>query len=117
MVPNGTAEQAFELEVPAVDSFYLFASLDGGEPEPGKPPSGSGGVGRLTAPVDGSQAQTGLTIQLEALPSVVPMPRGKAKGRPGGTQPGPGAASRPSPGGPSGARPPAGGHPQSGVKR
>ena len=54
---------------------------------------------------------------LEALPSVVPMPRGKAKGRPGGAQPAPGAAPRAAPGGPSGSRPPAGGNAQPGAKR
>ena len=89
MVPNGEAEQTFELRVPAVERFYLYASLDGGAPEPGKPPSGSGGVGRLASPVDGARSQAGLVIQLEALPGVVPMPQGKAKSGPNGPTHGP----------------------------
>ncbi|HCH64756.1 MAG TPA: hypothetical protein DFR83_18260, partial [Deltaproteobacteria bacterium] len=102
MAPNGGVEQSFSLEVPAVDRFYLYASLDGGAPEPGKPPSGSGGVGRLADPVDGARPQAGLVIQLEALPGVVPMPKGKAKARPSGTPGGPGPGVRSVPGTPRG---------------
>jgi hypothetical protein len=87
LVPNRTTEQAFVLEVPAVPSFYLFSSMDAGMPEPGKPPSGTGGVGRLASPIDGTESHSGLRIQLEALPGVVPIPSPKNPPLPPGIRP------------------------------
>ncbi len=82
--PNGEEEQEFAIEVPTVGAFLLMASLDGGTPEPGKPASGTGGVGRLQAPLRGSEGHSNLHIQLEPLPGVVPMPTGKGAKRPPG---------------------------------
>ena len=88
MVPSGTQAQPFELEVPALGQVLLFASLDAGTPEPGKPASGSGGVGRLDGPVSTSADQADLTITLQPLPGLQDLvgpgkhgPKGKAPGR------------------------------------
>ena len=75
LTPSGAASQSFQLEVPATGPVLLFASLDAGSPKPGVPASGSGGVGRLEAPVETTGSSSGLVITLKPLPGVVPMPR------------------------------------------
>lgn len=91
--PGGSTTQDFDLEVPAVGSVLLFASLDAGTPEPGKPASGTGGVGRVVGPVSTDGDQEGLAIALQPLPTPGQLKRVKPPPASGpGRQPSAGAA-------------------------
>ena len=88
MTPSGAATQSFVLDVPTVDGVLLFASLDAGEPAPGKPASGTGGVGRVEGVVSTEADLAGLTISLKPLPSPGRVVRPVQPGQRGAAHPG-----------------------------
>jgi len=97
LVPSGGAVQDFSIDVPSLGPILLFSSLDGGTPEPGKPASGTGGVGRIEGTVSTDTDQSGLAIVLKPLPTPGRMPRVQQPGAQprGGSNPPQGGRGQP----------------------
>ena len=98
--PTGQPSLGFSLEVPAGAPVLLFASVDGGQAAPGRPASGSGGVGRVKAAVSTNEAQGNLSIVLDSLPGggvpgAAPAQRGPPTGKAPGRRGGPPGAAKP----------------------